>query len=174
MRRFTIRLLIAISVIVLVFFAAIVALFYRNINGAGRIYQSRMLAMAAYIAVVADRAARGGMPADSIDAQLDELTSAGGFERAVMVDAEDRVLYKSQSILGRGDVIGAYLVDSAAFRAARAGFAPRLSPVKKIEGVYFQSLYYPCTLEGRPCMEILESDQHYYIALERFQTSLTV
>ena len=103
---------------------------------------------------------------------LSRLTRATGLERAVITDSAGQVYSSSQKLIASGEDIRPYLVDTALFaRAAREG-RPRFTPLSEIDGVPFQSLYYPFSLRGKRQMLALESDQAFIASVEQFRTYL--
>lgn len=103
---------------------------------------------------------------------LSRLMRATGLERAVITDSTGQVYASSQNFISSGEDIHPYLVDTALFaRAARDG-RPRFAPLSEIDGVPFQSLYYPFALRGRRQMLTLESDQAFLASVEQFRAYL--
>jgi signal transduction histidine kinase len=171
----------AAALILLLAFSA--WLLSRNLAQARRASESRMVGLAVYIAdhlsedVFSFPFELGPslFPAQYAEQQgrwLSRLMRATGLERAVITDSAGVVYVSSQNLIGSAEDIRPYLVDRALFaRAARENRA-RFTPLSEIDGVPFQSLYYPFALRGKRQMLTLESDQAFIASVEQFRTYL--
>jgi signal transduction histidine kinase len=171
----------AAALILLLAFSA--WLLSRNLGQARRASQERMTGLAVY---VADHLSEdlfsfpfelgpSLFPAQYADQQgrwLSRLMRATGLERAVITDSAGVVYASSQNLIGSGEDIRPYLVDTALFSRAARENVPRFTPLSEIDGVPFQSLYYPFALRGKRQMLTLESDQAFLASVEQFRTYL--
>ncbi len=103
---------------------------------------------------------------------LSRLTRATGLERAVITDSAGLVYASSQNLISGGEDIRPYLVDTLLFAHAARDAEPAFTPLSEIDGVPFQSLYYPFALRGKRFVAILESDQNFLASVEQFRTYL--
>ena len=103
---------------------------------------------------------------------LTRLTHATGLERAVITDSSGHVYAGSQTLIAKGDAIGPYLLDTTLFQRAARENQALFTPLTEIEGVHFQSLYYPFTLHDRLHMIVLESDQNFIAYVDQFRNYL--
>jgi signal transduction histidine kinase len=103
---------------------------------------------------------------------LERLTRATGLERAVITDSAGLVYASSQNLIGSGEEIRPYLVDTALFASAAREERAIFTPLSEIDGVHFQSLYYPFAFREKRQMLILESDQNFIAYVEQFRTYL--
>jgi signal transduction histidine kinase len=103
---------------------------------------------------------------------LSRLTRATGLERAVITDSAGLVYASSQNLIGSGEEIRPYLVDTALFAEASRDGRARFTPLSEIDGIPFQSLYYPFALRGKRHVLVLESDQAFLASVEQFRTYL--
>lgn len=171
----------AAALILLLAFSA--WLLSRNLGQARRASQARMTGLAVYIA---DHLSEdlfsfpfelgpSVFPAQYAEQQgrwLSRLMRATGLERAVLTDSAGEVYASSQNLIGSGEDIRPYLVDTALFARAARENLPRFTPLSEIDGVPFQSLYYPFALRGKRQMLTLESDQAFLASVEQFRTYL--
>lgn len=171
----------AIALILLFGFSA--WLFSRNMGKARNQSQERMTGLATYIAEHLKEDIfsfpfefqPSHFPAAYAGQQgvwLDKLTRATGLERAVITDSAGTVYASSQNLIGSGEEIRPYLVDTSLFAAAARGNRPIFTPLSEIDGVHFQSLYFPFTLRDKRQMVVLESDQNFIAYVEQFRTYL--
>jgi signal transduction histidine kinase len=171
----------AAALILLLAFSA--WLLSRNLDQARRASQARMAGIAVYIAdhlsedVFSSPFELGPslFPAPYAEQQgrwLSRLMRAAGLERAVITDSAGQVYASSQNLIGSGEDIKPYLVDTALFARAARENQPRFTPLSEIDGVPFQSLYYPFALRGKRQMLTLESDQAFIARVEQFRTYL--
>lgn len=171
----------AIALILLFGFSA--WLFSRNMGKARNQSEDRMIGLATYIAghLKEDifsypfEFQPSYFPAAYADQQgewLDRLTRATGLERAVITDSAGTVYASSQNLIGSGEELRPYLVDTALFAAAAREYRPILTPLSEIDGVHFQSLYFPFTLRDKRQMLVLESDQNFIAYVEQFRNYL--
>lgn len=105
---------------------------------------------------------------------LARLTGATGLERAVITDSGGLVYASSHNLIASGDDIAPYLVDTALFAQAARDGAPRSTPLAKIDGVHFQSLYRPFTLRDKRHLIVLETDQNFMASVEAYRTYLAL
>jgi signal transduction histidine kinase len=103
---------------------------------------------------------------------LSHLTQATGLERAVITDSIGQVYAGSQNLISKGEDIVPYLMDTALFKRAASGNSPQFTRLSEIDGVYFQSLYYPFTLRDRLHLIVLESDQNFIAYVDQFRNYL--
>lgn len=103
---------------------------------------------------------------------LSRLIRATGLERAVITDSSGMVYASSQNLIASGEEIQPYLVDTALFASAAREEKPRFTSLNEIDGVHFQSLYYPFTLREKRHLVVLESDQNFIAYVEQFRTYL--
>ncbi|HKP96285.1 MAG TPA: HAMP domain-containing sensor histidine kinase [Fibrobacteria bacterium] len=103
---------------------------------------------------------------------LGRLTRATGLERAVITDSAGLVYASSQNLIGSGEEIGPYLVDKSLFALAAREDRALFTPLSEIDGVHFQSLYYPFTLRDKRHVVVLESDQNFIAYVEQFRNYL--
>jgi signal transduction histidine kinase len=158
-------------------------LFSRNMGQARHKSEERMTSLAAYIADhLRDDAIpypletqSGPFPEAYAEKQgdwLNRLTRATGLERAVITDSSGLVYAGSQNLIGRGEDIIPYLVDHGLFRQAAESDRAIFPPLAQIDGVQFQSLYYPFALGGKRFMVVLESDENFIAYVEQFRNYL--
>jgi signal transduction histidine kinase len=158
-------------------------LFSRNMGQARRQSEERMTGLAVYIAghlkddifSYPFEFQPSLFPAPYADQQggwLASLTRATGLERAVITDSAGVVYVSSQNLIGSGEEIHPYLVDKALFARAAEENLPVFTPLSQIDGVHFQSLYYPFTLRGKRHVVVLESDQNFIAYVEQFRNYL--
>jgi signal transduction histidine kinase len=105
---------------------------------------------------------------------LERLTRATGLERAVITDSAGYVYASSHNLIGSGEEIRPYLVDTALFAAAARDGGARSTPLAEIEGVHFQSLYHPFTLRDKRHLIVLETDQNFMASVEAYRTYLAL
>jgi signal transduction histidine kinase len=171
----------AIALILLFGFSA--WLFSRNMGKARNQSEDRMTGLATYIAghLKEDifsfpfEFQPSFFPAAYAEQQgewLDRLTRATGLERAVITDSAGTVYASSQNLIGSGEEIRPYLLDTALFASAAREDRPIFTPLSEIDGVHFQSLYFPFTLRDKRQMVVLESDQNFIAYVEQFRTYL--
>lgn len=171
----------AIALILLFGFSA--WLFSRNMGKARNQSEERMAGLATYIAghLKEDifsfpfEFQPSYFPSAYADQQgewLDRLTRATGLERAVITDSSGTVYASSQNLIGSGEEIRPYLVDTALFASAARENRPIFTPLSEIDGVHFQSLYFPFTLRDKRQMVVLESDQNFIAYVEQFRNYL--
>ncbi|MDB5049374.1 MAG: sensor histidine kinase [Fibrobacteres bacterium] len=103
---------------------------------------------------------------------LSRLTRATGLERAVITDSAGLVYASSQNLIGSGEEIRPYLVDKGLFALAAKENRPIFTPLSEIDGVHFQSLYYPFTVRDKRHLVVLESDQNFIAYVEQFRNYL--
>ena len=103
---------------------------------------------------------------------LNRLTRATGLERAVITDSAGLVYASSQNLIGSGEEILPYLVDKSLFAKAAGENRPILTPLSEIDGIHFQSLYFPFTLRDKRHLVVLESDQNFIAYVEQFRNYL--
>ena len=103
---------------------------------------------------------------------LSRLTRATGLERAVITDSSGSVYASSQNLIGGGEDIAPYLVDTALFARAARDAKPVFTPLSEIDGVPFQSLYFPFALRDKRFIAVMESDQNFIASVEQFRTYL--
>jgi signal transduction histidine kinase len=158
-------------------------LFSRNMGQARHKSEERMTGLATYIAghLAEDifsfpfEFQPSYFPADYAERQnewLSRLTRATGLERAVITDSAGMVYASSQNLIGSGEEIRPYLVDTALFAEAAGGNRPIFTPLSEIDGVHFQSLYFPFTLRDKRQMVVLESDENFIAYVEQFRNYL--
>lgn len=174
MKKHTLAIITACTAVLLLFFGVNIAIFYHNLETVKESSQKKMLSVAEYMAFLSRKEYKSGIDGDSVNMMLGELTRACGFERTVITDSSGLVFYSSGSIIGRGDHIDPFLVDKNEFKRSVREESPGFSKIVQIDGVYFQSLYYPFTIGNIPSVVVLEADQQYYSALERFKINLIV
>ena len=157
----------------------------RNLGQARRASEGRMTGLAEYIA---DHLAEdifsypfeftpSLFPPQYAEQQsrwLSRLTHATGLERAVITDSGGQVYASSENFIASGEDIRPYLVDTSLFQGSARDGRPRFTPLSEIDGVPFQSLYYPFSLRGKRQMLALESDQAFIASVEQFRTYLVV
>lgn len=171
----------AAALILLLAFSA--WLLSRNLGQARRASEARMAGLAVYIAdhlsedVFSFPFELGPslFPAQYAEQQgrwLSRLMRATGLERAVITDSAGQVYASSQNLIGRAEDIKPYLVDTVLFATAARENRPRFTPLSEIDGIPFQSLYYPFALRGKRQMLTLESDQAFIASVEQFRTYL--
>jgi two-component system OmpR family sensor kinase len=171
----------AAALILLLAFSA--WLLSRNLGQARQASQARMTGIAVYIAehlsedVFSFPFELGPslFPAQYSEQQgrwLSRLMRATGLERAVITDSAGAVYASSQNLIGSGEDIKPYLVDTLLFASAARENRPRFTPLSEIDGVPFQSLYYPFAFRGKRQMLTLESDQAFIASVEQFRTYL--
>ena len=90
----------------------------------------------------------------------------------MITDSAGTVYASSQNLIGSGEEIRPYLVDTSLFAAAARENRPIFTPLSEIDGVHFQSLYFPFTLRDKRQMVVLESDQDFIAYVEQFRTYL--
>lgn len=110
--------------------------------------------------------------ADQQNKWLERLTNATGLERAVITDSLGKVYVGSQNLISLGDDILPYLLDSSLFRKAAKENRPVFTPLTVIDGVNFQSLYFPFAFHEKQHMIVLESDQNFIAYVEQFKNYL--
>ncbi len=103
---------------------------------------------------------------------LSRLTRATGLERAVITDSAGLVYASSQNLITSGEEIRPYLVDRELFLLAAQSDRPIFTPLSEIDGVHFQSLYFPFMLRDTRHMVVLESDQNFIAYVEQFRNYL--
>ena len=155
----------------------------RNLGQARQASQARMTGLAVYIAdhlsedVFSYPFELGPalFPAPYAEQQgrwLSRLMRATGLERAVITYSAGQVYAGSQNLIASGEDIKPYLVDTVLFALAARENRPRFTPLSEIDGVPFQSLYYPFDLRGKRQVLTLESDQAFIASVEQFRTYL--
>ena len=185
MRRPLTSALAAVLLAMVLLFAFSAWLFSRNLGEARRKSQERMTGLARYIGEhlkedVLSYPFAYGPPffpeayARQQGEWLARLTLAAGLERAVITDSAGQVYASSHNLIASGEEIAPYLVDTALFAEAAGDGRPRFTPLAKIDGVHFQSLYYPFGLRGRRHLLVLESDQNFLASVEQFRTYLAL
>lgn len=158
-------------------------LFSRNMGQARHKSEERMAALAIYIGehIREDlfsypfESQPENFPAAYAEQQnqwLVRLTHATGLERAVITDSAGLVYAGSQNLIASGDDIMPYLLDTALFRRAARDNKALFTPLAEIDGVHFQSLYFPFALRDRRHMIVLESDQNFIAYVEQFRNYL--
>ncbi len=110
--------------------------------------------------------------ADQQNRWLDRFTKATGLERAVITDLSGHAYVGSLSLISKGDDIHPYLLDTALFNRASKENIALYTPLIKIEGVHFQSLYYPFKIHEKLHMMVLESDQNFIAYVDQFRAYL--
>ncbi len=103
---------------------------------------------------------------------LSRLTRATGLERAVITDSAGMVYASSQNLIVSGEEIRPYLIDTLLFASAARENRAIFTPLSEIDGVQFQSLYFPFTLREKRQMVVLESDQNFIAYVEQFRNYL--
>jgi signal transduction histidine kinase len=180
-RRPLLATLAAALLALVLLFAFSAWLFSRNLAEARRKSQERMNGLALYIGehlkedVLSYPFAYQPslFPASYAEEQgrwLARLTRATGLERAVITDSAGLVYASSHNLIASGEEIRPYLVDTALFAAAARDDLPRFTPLAKIDGVHFQSLYWPFILRDKRHLVILESDQNVMASVEQYRT----
>jgi signal transduction histidine kinase len=183
MRRPLLGALIGAAAALILLFGFSAWLFSRNMGQALRKSEERMTGLATYIAGHLEEDIFSFpfefqptyFPAAYADQQgewLRRLTRATGLERAVITDSAGLVYASSQTLIGSGEEIRPYLVDTLLFAAAARENRPLFTPLSEIDGVQFQSLYFPFTLRDKRQMIILESDQNFIAYVEQFRNYL--
>ncbi len=158
-------------------------LFSRNMGQARHISEARMSALAVYIAehihedifsypFAYQPSAFPDAYAEQQNRWLSRLTQATGLERAVITDSLGQVYAGSQNLIAKGEDIVPYLMDTALFKRAASANIPLFTGLSEIDGVYFQSLYYPFTLRDRLHLIVLESDQNFIAYVDQFRNYL--
>lgn len=183
MRRPWLGALAGAAIALLLLFAFSAWLFSRNMGNARRKSEERMTGLAVYIAEHLKEDIFSYpfefqpslFPRSYAEQQgewLRRLTRAAGLERAVITDSAGIIYASSQALLGSGEEIRPYLVDHSLFeRAARKNVA-LFTPLSEIDGVHFQSLYYPFDLRDKRHLVVLESDQNFIAYVEQFRNYL--
>jgi signal transduction histidine kinase len=183
MRRPLLGALAGAAVALILLFGFSAWLLSRNLGQARKASQGRMSGLADYIAehLAEDifsypfEFTPSLFPAQYAEQQglwLSRLTRATGLERAVIADSGGQVYASSENFIASGEDLRPYLVDTALFAGAARDGRPRFTPLSEIDGVPFQSLYYPFSLHGKRQMLALESDQAFIASVEQFRTYL--
>lgn len=183
MRRPLLGALAGAAVALVLLFGFSAWLFSRNMGKARNQSEERMTGLATYIAAHLKEDIFSFpfefqptyFPAPYAEQQgewLDRLTRATGLERAVITDSAGTVYASSQNLIGSGEEIRPYLVEPALFAAAAREDRPIFTPLSEIDGVHFQSLYFPFTLRDKRQMLVLESDQNFIAYVEQFRNYL--
>jgi len=185
MRKPLLATLAAALLALVLLFAFSAWLFSRNLGEARRKSQERMAGLALYVGehlkedVLSYPFALQPplFPSSYAEEQgrwLARLTRATGLERAVITDSAGLVYASSHNLIASGEEIRPYLVDTALFAAAARDERPRFTPLAKIDGVHFQSLYWPFILRDKRHMVVLESDQNFMASVEQYRTYLAL
>jgi signal transduction histidine kinase len=180
MRRPLLAALGAALFALILLFGFSAGLFSRNMSQAKHKSQERMTALAIYIAehiredvfAYPFESQPENFPAVYADQQnqwLIRLTLATGLERAVITDSAGKAYVSSHNLIASGDDISPYLIDPALFRKASHENHAIFTPLAVIDGVHFQSLYYPFMLNNHLHMLVLESDQNFIAYVEQFR-----
>lgn len=103
---------------------------------------------------------------------LRRLTRATGLERAVITDSTGLVYASSQNFIVSGEDLRPYLLDTALYALAARENRPIFTPMSEIDGIHFQSLYFPFTLREKRHLVVLESDQNLIAYVEQFRNYL--
>lgn len=183
MRKPLLATLAAVLAALVLLFAFSAWLFSRNLSEARRKSQDRMYGLALYIG----EHLKDDILSYPFDVQpalfpeayarqqgdwLARLTRATGLERAVLTDSAGLVYASSQNLIASGEDIRPYLIDAALFAEAAHEGTARFTPLSEIDGVHFQSLYYPFILRGKHHLIVLESDQNFMASVEQYQSYL--
>lgn len=185
MRKPLLAALAAVLLALVLLFAFSAWLFSRNLGEARRKSQERMRGLALYIGEHLKEdvlsypfAFQPSLFPEAYAEQQGEwlarLTRATGLERAVITDSAGLVYASSHNLIGSGEEIAPYLVDTALFAAAARDDKPRFTPLAKIDDVHFQSLYYPFVLRDKRHLVVLESDQNFMASVEQYRTYLVL
>ncbi|MEO7424383.1 MAG: HAMP domain-containing sensor histidine kinase [Fibrobacteria bacterium] len=183
MRRPLLGALTGAAAALILLFSFSAWLFSRNMGQARHKSEERMTSLAAYIA---EHLKDDAFPypfefqsalfpdtyAEKQGDWLNRLTRATGLERAVITDSSGLVYAGSQNLIGRGEDIIPYLVDHGLFRQAAESDRAIFPPLAQIDGVQFQSLYFPFALRGKRLMVVLESDENFIAYVEQFRNYL--
>lgn len=183
MRRPLVGALIGAAAALILLFGFSAWLLSRNLGQARKASEARMTGLAVYIAEhlkedifsLPFESAPAYFPegyADEQGAWLSRLTRATGLERAVITDSAGVVYASSQNLIGSGEDIGPYLVDTSLYQLAARENHAIFTPLSEIDGVPFQSLYHPFTLRDKRHVVVLESDQNFLASVEQFRTYL--
>ena len=183
MRRPLLATLAAVLAALVLLFVFSAWLFSRNLGEARRKSQERMNGLALYIGEHLKEdilsypfEVQPALFPEAYALQqgdwLARLTRATGLERAVLTDSAGLVYSSSQNLIASGEDIRPYLVDAALFAAAAGDGKARFTPLAEIDGVHFQSLYYPFTLRGKLHLIVLETDQNFMATVEQYQSYL--
>lgn len=95
-----------------------------------------------------------------VDHWLADFIDAANLERMVITDTVPNVLWSSHEFIVHGESYIPYIIDEAVFSRVVREKKYHFSPIVTISGILFQSLYYPCEINGIPCIITVESDQN--------------
>jgi len=166
--RYLILLLIGVGGALAIVMAAVVVLFMRDLDRVRQRSRDGMMHLAGFVAATLNRP-------DAPDAPwLGELANGAQASRIVVADSSGTVLESSHDLISAGDDLTPYLVDTALFDTVRISGTPRFTRVMTIDGVPFMSLYWPCRIDGQAAVVVVESDQQYFAASQRFGTDMVI
>lgn len=156
------------------------ALFNNTLKDVQKYSRSRMLSAAGYTRdYFTDQIpVNQSTISDSLDRQLNSwlegFTHNVGFERIVITDTLANVLWSSDNLIVKDDDFNPYLIDEEVFYASILEESFNFSSTVRLEGAYFKSLYFPCIINDKTAVIVIEADQNYFHSAERFSRSVFI
>ncbi len=158
--RYLFTLLCIIIGSITIFFVITMLIFSSGVGQQRTRALARMSSFAAYAAATTQEKLMGNdTDPQAISQWLGQFSRGCGFERIVITSTTGMVLYSSQQIIQRGDDLLPFLAFPELFKTAASRTIPSLTPIQTLDGVSFNSLYYPCTIGLTPALIVLESNQ---------------
>ncbi len=164
--------MITISAGLLSLLVVVVYLFSGNVSRMALRSEERMQSTAQFAAALLEDGNFVGT--EPIDRRLGALCRSAGCERIVITDDLGLVWWSGQELIERGDDIAPYLIDSTLFIQCIRDTIPRFTPVVRIGGSWFKSLYYPFLLNNRAFAAVIEADQEYLTAARQFRNNIII